>query len=94
MAIKDCQDDWRVPVLTQEMPIYKEAEAGKEQTPAGNKAPPKKPKQSQKLTQQNKGAAPKKGTQEGKNDTTQAPKEQEKGDETTQGTTSSATQQE
>jgi hypothetical protein len=62
MAIKDWQDDWRVPVLTQDMPTYKEAEAGKDQTLAGNKATPKNPKLSQKPTQQNKGGAPKKCT--------------------------------
>jgi hypothetical protein len=55
---------------------------------------PKKPNPSQKPTQQKKGGAPKKGTQAGKKDTTQAPQEQEKEVETAQGTTSSATQQE
>jgi hypothetical protein len=79
MEIKDWQDDWRVPVLTQEMPTGKEADAGKDQTPVGDKVVPKKPKPSQKPTQQKKGGVPKKGTQARKKDTTQAPKEQKKG---------------
>jgi hypothetical protein len=83
MAIKDWQDDWRVPVPTQEMPTDKEVEAGKDQTPFGDKVAPKKPNPSQKPTEQNKGGVPKKGTQTGKKDTTQAPKDQEKGVETT-----------
>jgi hypothetical protein len=68
MAINDWQDDWRVLVLTQEMTKDKEAEAGKDQTLFGDKATPKNPKPTQNPTQQ------KKGTQAGKNDTTQAPK--------------------
>jgi hypothetical protein len=43
MAIKDLQDDWRVPVLIQEMPIDKEVDAGKEQTHVGDTFSPKKP---------------------------------------------------
>jgi hypothetical protein len=43
MAIKDWQDDWRVPVLNQEMSTDKEVDAGKEQTPAGDKNTPKNP---------------------------------------------------
>jgi hypothetical protein len=63
MAIKDWKDDWRVPVLNQEMSTDKEADAGKEQTPVGDKKMPKKPNPGQKPTQQKKGGAPKKGTQ-------------------------------
>jgi hypothetical protein len=74
MAIKDWQDDWRVPVLTQEMPIGKEIDRGKDQTPVGDKVAPKKPNSSQKSVQQNKGGVPKKGTQVRTKDTTQAPK--------------------
>jgi hypothetical protein len=70
MAIKDLQDDWRVQVLIQEMPTDKEVDAGQEQTPVGDTFVPKKPNSSQNPTQQNKGGAPKKGTQAGKKDTT------------------------
>jgi hypothetical protein len=62
MAIKDWQDDWRVPILIQEMSTDKEADAKQEQTPAGDKTMPKNPKPSHKPTQQKKGSAPKKGT--------------------------------
>ena len=30
MAIRDWHDEWRIPVLNQEMPTYKEVEAGQE----------------------------------------------------------------
>jgi hypothetical protein len=40
MAIKDWQDDWRVPILNQEMSTDKEAEAGKEKTHVGDKMVP------------------------------------------------------
>jgi hypothetical protein len=62
------------------MPTGKEADAGKFQTLSEDKATPKKTNPSQKLTQQKNGGVPKKGTQAGKKDTTQAPKELEKGD--------------
>jgi hypothetical protein len=78
MAIKDWQDDWRVPILIQEMFMDKEVDAEQEQTPTGDKTTPKNPKPSHKLTQQKKGGAPKKGTQAGKKDTTHAMQEQEK----------------
>jgi hypothetical protein len=94
MAIKDWQYDSIVPVLIQEMSTDKEADVGREQTPAGDKTMPKKPKPSQKMAQQKKGGAPNKGTQTGKKDTTQAPQEQEKEVEIEEGTKSSATQQE
>jgi len=83
MAIKDWQDEWRVPVLTQEMSTDKEVDVGKEQTLVRDKMIPKKPNPGQNLTQQKKGGALKKGTQAGKKDTTQAPQEQEKEVETT-----------
>jgi hypothetical protein len=94
MDIKDWQDDWRVSFFTQEIPTNKEDDAGQDQTHARDKFVPNKPNPSQKPAQQNKGGVPKKVTQFGKMDTTQEPKEQEKGANTAQGTTSSATQQE
>jgi hypothetical protein len=75
MTIKDWQDDWRVPFFIQEMPTDKEADAGQEKTPVGDKTTPNNPKPIQNLAQQKKGGVPKKGTQAGKKDTTQAPKE-------------------
>jgi hypothetical protein len=89
MAIKDWQDDWRVPVMNQEMSMDKEVDAGQEKTPARDKMMLKNPKLGQ---QWNKGGAPKKGSQVGKKNNTQALQEHEKESETTQGTTSSATQ--
>jgi hypothetical protein len=50
MEIKDWQDEWRTPVLTQEMPTGTEADVGKFKTPVGDKSAPKKPNPSQKLT--------------------------------------------
>jgi len=44
MAIKHWQDDQRVPVLIQEIPMDKEVDAGQEQTPKRDKMIPKKPK--------------------------------------------------
>jgi hypothetical protein len=43
MTIKDWQDDWRVPVLNQDMSTDKEVDAGKEKTP-------KKPKCNEEIT--------------------------------------------
>jgi hypothetical protein len=72
MTIKDWQDDLRVPVLNQEMSTNKGADVGKEQTPTRDKMTPKNPNSGQKPTQQKKGGAPKKGTQAGKRNNTQA----------------------
>jgi hypothetical protein len=33
MVIKDWKDDWRILILIQEIPIDKEVDVGKEQTP-------------------------------------------------------------
>jgi hypothetical protein len=46
--IKDWQDEWRVPVLIQEMSMDKEVDVGQEQTPFGDKMTPKKPNPGQK----------------------------------------------
>jgi hypothetical protein len=94
MTIKDWQDDWKIPVLTQEIPTGKEVDAEQYQTPVVDKFAPKKPNPSHKSAQKKKVGVPKKGTQARKKDTTQAPKEQGKRVETAQGSTSSATQQE
>jgi hypothetical protein len=51
MAIKDWQDEWRVQVLIQKMSMDKEDDAGKEQTHAGDKTLPKKPRPSQNMAQ-------------------------------------------
>jgi hypothetical protein len=51
MVIKDWHDDWRVPTMNQEMSVDKEADAGKEQAPVGDKMMPKKPNPGQNLVQ-------------------------------------------
>jgi hypothetical protein len=95
MAIKDWDDNWRIPVLNREMPTeMEEEEVGQGQTPVEEITVPKKPRTGQNKAQQKKGGASKKGTQAGKKNNTQVPQVQEKQTETTQGTTSSATQQE
>jgi hypothetical protein len=76
------------------MSADKEVEAGQEQTPAGNKTASKKSRTGQNPAQQKKGGVSKKGTKARKKNNTQAPQEQEKETETSQGATSSATQQE
>jgi hypothetical protein len=95
MAIKDWDDNWRIPVLNREIPTeMEEEEVRQEQTHAEEITVPKKPRTGQNKVQQKKGGVSKKGTQVGKKNNTQAPQVQEKQTETTQGTTSSATQQE
>jgi hypothetical protein len=42
MIIKDWDDDWRIPVLNQEIPAEKEAKAEQEKTFAEDKMVPKK----------------------------------------------------
>lgn len=55
MAMRDWHNDWKIPVLTQEVPKSTEVDAGQTKTPAGDKIAPKKPKPTQKSTQQKKG---------------------------------------
>jgi hypothetical protein len=43
MAIKDWQDDWRVPILIQDIPTDKEADARQENTLIGEKTIPNQP---------------------------------------------------
>jgi hypothetical protein len=65
--IKDWVDDWKIPVITKDMPKGKEIEAGSSKTSAGGSAAMKKPPQQKKLgpkpTQQKKESAPKKNGQ-------------------------------
>jgi hypothetical protein len=44
MAIKDWNDDWRIPVLNQEIPVGRVEEVGQEQTPTEEIIMPKKPR--------------------------------------------------
>jgi hypothetical protein len=60
MAMRDWLDNWKIPVLNQEVPKGTEVDAGKTKTPAGDKVAPKRPKPTQKSVQQNKGGATKK----------------------------------
>jgi hypothetical protein len=69
MAIKDWQDDWRVPVLNQEMSMDKEVDAGQEQTPAGDKMMPKKPNPGQKPCNRRKGVRQRKVPRRGRRTT-------------------------
>jgi hypothetical protein len=95
MAIKDWEDDWRIPVLIREIPAeIEEEEVRQEQTHVEEITVPKKPRTGQNKAQQKKGGTSKTGTQAGKKNNTQAPQVQQKQAETTQGTTSSATPQE
>jgi hypothetical protein len=51
MAIKDWDDDWRIPVLNQEMPTGMEEEVGQGQTPVEEITVPKKPRTGQNKAQ-------------------------------------------
>jgi hypothetical protein len=62
MTIKDWDDDWRIPVLNQEMPIGMEEGVGQGQTPVEDIKIPKKPRIGQNKAQQKKGGASKKST--------------------------------
>jgi hypothetical protein len=78
MSIRDSNNDWRILVLNQEMPVDKEADAGKEQKPARDKMVPKKLRIGQNSVQQNKGGVSKKIIQVGKKNNTHASRKQEK----------------
>jgi hypothetical protein len=60
MAMRDWHDDWKNPVLTQEVPKGTEVDAGSTKKGIGYKTVPKKPKPTQDPTQQKNGSAPKK----------------------------------
>jgi hypothetical protein len=62
MAIKDWNDQWRIPDVNQELLVDKDAKAEQEQTPTKEITVSKKPRTGQKMAQQNKGGASKKGT--------------------------------
>jgi len=76
MAMRDWQDDWKIPVINKEIPKGKEVEVGSSKTHVGDNDAPKKPKKqgktSQKPVQKKKVSAPKKDVWSGKKDT--APK--------------------
>jgi hypothetical protein len=88
MDMRDWKYDWRVPVLTQEVPKGTEADPGSTKIPTGAKVAPKKLKPSQKLVQQKKGSVPKKDALTGKKDIVPIAREQERGEKTTQETPS------
>jgi hypothetical protein len=71
MAIKDWDDNWRIPILNREKPTeMEEEEVRQEQTHAEEIIVPKKPRIGQNKPQQKKGGASKKGTQVGKKNNT------------------------
>jgi hypothetical protein len=74
MEMRDWQDDWKIPVITKEIPKGKEVEVGSSKTHVRDNVARKKPTQhgkpNQKPTQQKKGSAPKKDAQVGTKDTT------------------------
>jgi hypothetical protein len=89
MAIKDWEDEWRIPVLTREIPAEIEEEearqehthveeVGQEQTQPQEVTVPKKPRTGQNKPQQKKGGTSKTGVQTGKKNNTQAPQVQQK----------------
>jgi hypothetical protein len=73
MTIKDWDDDWRIPVMNQEIPIDTEVEVVQEKTPAEEITLPKKPRIGQNKAQQKKGGVSKKGTQAEKKNNTEVP---------------------
>jgi hypothetical protein len=89
MAIKDWEDEWRIPVLTREIPAEIEEEevrqehthaeeVGQEQTQPEEVTVPKKPRTGQNKPQQKKGGTSKTGVQTGKKNNTQVPQVQQK----------------
>jgi hypothetical protein len=96
--MKDWQDDWKIPVITKDMPKGKEVEAGSSKTSAGGSIMTKKPTQQvkpgPKTMQQKKGSAPKKDGKIGKKDNAPVQEEQGRGDTMTQETPSKTTLQE
>ena len=43
VAMRDWKNDWKIPVITKEMPKGKEVDAGSSKTPAGGNTATKKP---------------------------------------------------
>jgi hypothetical protein len=98
MEMRDWQDDWKIPVITKDMPKGKEVEAGSSKTPAGDNIAPK--------NQHSRGSPVKiqcnrrrevlqrRMHRSGKKDTAPTQEEQGRGDTMTQETPSTATPQE
>jgi hypothetical protein len=93
MTMRDWHDDWKILVLTQEVPKGTEVDVGKTKTPAGDKVAPKRSKPTWKPTKKKEGV-PKKYAQEGNKDTAPQQKEQGEGATKTQGTPSTYTPEE
>jgi hypothetical protein len=83
MAIKDWEDDWRIIVLTPDIPTGVEEEeerkehtnaeeAGQEETQPQEVIVPKKPRTGQAKPKQTKGGTSREGTQKGKKNNTQS----------------------
>jgi hypothetical protein len=86
--IKDWKDDWKIPVITKDMPKGKEVEAGSSKTSGGGNFMAKKPTQQMKpglkIVEQKKGNTPKKDRKTRKKDNVPAQEEQGGGDTTSQ----------
>ena len=79
MVIKDWEDEWKIPVLTQEFPEKTvEEEAGQKETKTQEVSVPKKWRMGQTKTKKTEEGETKKGTQKGKNNTTQPAQVQKK----------------
>jgi hypothetical protein len=77
MVIKDWEDEWKIPVLTQDLPERTtEEEAGQGETQPQEVPVPKKWRMGQTKTKQTNEGTMKMGTQKGKKDNTQSAKEQ------------------
>jgi hypothetical protein len=94
MAMRYWPDDWRIPVLTQEVPQGMKVDASSTKTPTRDKVVPKNPKPTHNLTQQKKVSVPKKDVHSIKKDTSPAAREHGMGDRKTQEIPSITTPQE
>jgi hypothetical protein len=95
MVIKDWEDEWKIPVLTQDLPERTtEEEAGQGETQPQEVPVPKKWRTGQTKTKKTDEGAAKTGTQKGKKNTTQPTQVQQKQSEAAQGTTPSPNSQE
>jgi hypothetical protein len=105
MAIKDWEDDWRIPVIISNIPVGAEEEearkehtnvegVGQGETQCQEVPVPKKPRTSQTKPKQTKGGSSKIGTHKGKPNNTQVPQVPQKQAKIVQGTTPSLNPQE
>jgi hypothetical protein len=94
MAMWDWHDDWKISVITREVPTGKEVEAGVSKTPAGDSVVPKNLKPSQKSGATKEGECAKEGCTGRKKGHYPNTREQGVGDTMTQETPSEATPQE